>query len=108
DGQPHQALSDNGVGIPSDLCGPNISIPQIGHDPSPTHGPLRTMANLGACRVHAETGRWSPLLHFATPPAPGITCAMRRCFHSFAHHPHPSEIKRFRKPFDFLSPLGTV
>jgi len=37
DGQPHQAHSDNDVGIPSDLCGPNISMPQIKHDPSPQH-----------------------------------------------------------------------
>src|SRR5262249_45474647 len=35
-GQPHQAHGDDDVGIPSDLCGPNISMPQIEHDPSPT------------------------------------------------------------------------
>jgi hypothetical protein len=31
EGQPHQAHSDNDIGIPSDLCGPNISMPQIEH-----------------------------------------------------------------------------
>jgi len=36
DTQPHQAHGDDDVGIPSDLCGPNISMPQIEHDPSPT------------------------------------------------------------------------
>ena len=31
EGQPHQAHSDNDIGIPSVLCGPNISMPQIEH-----------------------------------------------------------------------------
>src|SRR5262249_11648232 len=36
DSQPHQTHGDDDVGIPSDLCGPNINMPQIEHDPSPT------------------------------------------------------------------------
>jgi len=45
-------------------------MPQIEHDPSPTHGPYITITVVGAFRLHAETGRWSLLLHFAAPPGP--------------------------------------
>src|SRR5262249_30268371 len=55
------------------------------------HGPYITIAIGGAFLVHAETGRWSPLLHFATPPTPRNYMRNEALLpNQFAHHAHPS------------------